>query len=104
MWPLWIGAAACLTLLDIKNAECRVYCIHSGYDTGYYSVRTNACGCVESIRYEKTKEKRLILPKRMGGGTTPEAVPHSDSGGIPTFDIEPYLDLPAQNGYKLDTT
>lgn len=85
--------AACLSLIEIRHAECRVYCSMNGYDGGYYAEQRAACYCVDAIPHERTKVKRIKVPLRRAGSP-----PVSAGGGVSAetaepFDIAPYLDL-----------
>lgn len=71
--------AACLTLTDVRNAECRIYCKGRGYDSGAFA--HDLCWCADKHTYERTSEKRLFLPNRKG--------PHVP---LPAYTPEPKVD------------
>ncbi len=52
---------ACITLTDLKNAQCNVACHWAGFDSGFYS--NQQCNCIEIKDFEVlTGTKRLRLP------------------------------------------
>ena len=68
---MWIFAALfCLTLLDLKSAQCLTACQWAGYDSGRFD--GEACECIEWKNFESmTGRKRLIPPNRARTGLSP---------------------------------
>lgn len=68
LWAsLLVAAASCLTLQDLRDAECRVGCLSAGYDAGWFD--QGECLCAEKKSYERFKQKRLTLPRRSSAPT-----------------------------------
>jgi hypothetical protein len=63
---LFLFAAACIPVAEVQkmvlDGKCEVYCHRSGYDSGAY--RDKSCLCYDALDFERTKEKRLTLPRR----------------------------------------
>ena len=53
---------ACLTLTDVRQAECNVACKNWGYDLGRYE--DGSCLCIIKRDWADTQEKRVTLPQR----------------------------------------
>ena len=54
--------AACFTLLDLQNARCDSSCKHWGYDFGRFE--SKQCLCIDEREYDRTFEKRIVLPRK----------------------------------------
>lgn len=59
MWLTFV----CLTILDIKTAQCDVACKNYGYDGGMH--HEDKCLCVEEKAYTQLIKKPLSLPKKI---------------------------------------
>lgn len=77
-------AAACYTLQDLENRECRALCRHTG--DGHDGVRIgNKCRCFDDHEYAALQEKRFVLRTRKPKAPNPAPTPTyrwgwSDSG------------------------
>lgn len=60
-----VAEAADLCKKPVRNAECRVYCMRGGWDSGFYSQKEESCFCLDKVDYVSTQEKRLTVPKMM---------------------------------------
>ena len=54
---------ACLSLTDIRNAECNIACLNWGFQLGRYE--DGYCLCIEKREWHDTQEQRIILPHKL---------------------------------------
>jgi len=58
-----IVALGCYTYVQLKDAECKVYCKTSaGYDSGIFV--GDRCWCADKISDEKIQNKILVAPSK----------------------------------------
>ena len=56
-------AAYAVTIQDVRDAECGVYCTMNSYDGGSYDKTKKVCLCIEEHDYVDVKKKVIKLPK-----------------------------------------
>ena len=57
-----VAALSCLTVQDIRNAECATACRREGYDSGYFESNGSYCYYMDAFSYESVTKKLLKLP------------------------------------------
>lgn len=55
----FLFAVACLTQAEIFNAECRIACRKTGYESGVYS--NKICWCSDRYDYDQITEKKIKI-------------------------------------------
>lgn len=67
--------AVCLSLKDVKDAECDVACRREGANAGYYVEKPDKCACVNFYDYKRVTRKVPQLTRVPDTGTDEQEVP-----------------------------
>lgn len=70
---LWLFAAACFSIQDLKNRDCALSCLHREKDTGVYVEYngTHYCACIQYYKYEFLMQKQIITPIQVEQSSVP---------------------------------
>ncbi len=63
-WTAYSLAGDCV--LQVRDAECRIFCLRGGWDSGKYAAVSGdapVCECIDEIEYSKATEKSFRLGK-----------------------------------------